>query len=400
VTLDNAIGSVAGTTNARPNRVIPVLAALALVLVWTLNLGSIQPNRIVPGEGFGLMAALGGSGALAITLGLLGAILLALLPLPRRFAWLAALLALSLAWLPVLLSVFAAQHLPSNAPYARTSIGAAFWCLLFLLSLMLLEVLDRLGSSRLTRLLLLAAIVGAWSIMFSADGLASLSLVREFQARPEQFFAALGTHLALAFGAVACSLVIAFGLTLKMLASPGWRRPVLALVSFMQTIPSLAVFGLLIAPLSALSNHFPLLQELGIHGIGWAPAALALVAYSLLPMVRNNYVALCGIAPTLLNAGRGMGMSERQLFFKLKLPLALPVMIEGVRITTVQAIGLTAVAALVGAGGFGTFIFQGLGQAAMDLVLLGALPTVMLALVADAALSLLASALKPSNPAH
>ena len=386
--------------SARPNRVIPVLAALALLLVWTLNLGSIQPNRIVPGEGYGLLAALGGSGALIVTLGLLSAMLVALLPLPRRFAWLAILLALALAWLPSLLSILAAQHLPDNAPYARTSIGAAFWCLLFLLSLMLLEALDRLGSRRLPRLLLMAAIVSAWSVMFSADSLASLSLVREFQSRPEQFFGALSTHLALAFGAVACSLVIAFGLTLKMLVSPRWQRPILALVSFLQTIPSLAVFGLLIAPLSALSNHFPLLQELGIRGIGWAPAALALVAYSLLPMVRNNYVALTGIAPTLLNAGRGMGMSERQLFFKLKLPLALPLMIEGVRITTVQAIGLTAVAALVGAGGFGTFIFQGLGQAAMDLVLLGAIPTVVLALVADAALSLLAGAFKPANQAH
>ncbi len=390
----------ANAGNARPNRVIAVLAALSLLLVWTLNLGSIQPNRIAPGEGYGLLTALGTNGALLVTIGLLGVMLLALLPLSRRFTWLAAVLTLALAWLPVLLSVFAARHLPDNAPYARTSIGAAFWCLLFLLSLMLIETQDRLGSRRLPRLLLLTAIVCAWSVIFSTGGLVSLSLVREFQTRPEQFFDALGTHLALALGAVTCSLLIACGLTLKMLASPCWQRPILALVGFLQTIPSLALFGLLIAPLSALSNHFPLLQEFGIRGIGWAPAALALVAYSLLPMVRNNYVALTGIAPTLLNAGRGMGMSERQLFFKLKLPLALPVMIEGVRITTVQAIGLTAVAALVGAGGFGTFIFQGLGQAAMDLVLLGAIPTVILALVADAALSLLAGAVKPANQIH
>ena len=133
-------------------------------------------------------------------------------------------------------------------------------------------------------------------------------------------------------------------------------------MSFLQTIPSLAVFGLLIAPLSALSSALPFLQDLGIRGIGWAPALLALIAYSLLPMVRNTFVAITEVPESLADAARGMGMNEHQVFYQLKLPLALPVMIEGVRITTIQAIGLTAVAALIGAGGFGGFIFQGLGR--------------------------------------
>lgn len=152
----------------------------------------------------------------------------------------------------------------------------------------------------------------------------------------------------------------------------------------------------MIAPLGALSLAFPFLQSLGIRGIGWAPALLALIAYSLLPMVRNTFVAITEVPENLADAGRGMGMTDRQLFFQLKLPLALPVIIEGVRITTIQAIGLTAVAALIGAGGFGAFIFQGLGQAAMDLVLLGALPTIALALLADALFTMLADSLKPT----
>ena len=113
-------------------------------------------------------------------------------------------------------------------------------------------------------------------------------------------------------------------------------------------------------------------------------------------MVRNTFVALTEVPESLADAARGMGMNEHQVFYQLKLPLALPVMIEGVRITTIQAIGLTAVAALIGAGGFGGFIFQGLGQAAMDLVLLGALPTIALALLADALLTMLAASLKPT----
>jgi len=378
-----------------PNRVLPVLGVLALALVWFLDLGVIQPNRIVPGTGHGLLSAVGGIGAGLVTVILAGCVLMSLLPVRRRYLPLLVLVGLSLALMPLLLDVFASRHLPENAPYARSSIGAGFWCLLFLLSLMLIEILGRLGSGRGLQLLILAAICGSWLWMLQGDGLESLSLVREFNARPEKFEQALWTHLALAFGAVSISACLAFVLALKMIRSTAWRRPILGAVSFLQTIPSLAVFGLLIAPLSALAAAFPALQAMGIRGIGWAPALLALVAYSLLPMVRNTFVALTEVPETLADAGRGMGMNEKQLFFKLKLPLALPVIVEGVRITTIQAIGLTAVAALIGAGGFGSFIFQGLGQAAMDLVLLGALPTIALALLADALLTMLADSLKP-----
>ncbi|MCK7547880.1 ABC transporter permease [Marinobacter koreensis] len=378
------------------NRVIAALGLLALALVWLLDLGAIQPNRIVPGTGHGLVSAVGWGGAALVTSALAGAILLAVLRVRGRYLLLLALIGLSLALLPLLLEVFASRHLPEDSPYARSSVGAGFWCLLFLLSLMLIEVVGQLGRRRGLQLLLVVVIGSSWVVFLQSDGLESLSLVREFNARPAKFEQALWTHLTLAFGAVTISAVLAFGLALKMMRSPAWQRPILGLVSFLQTIPSLAVFGLLIAPLSALVAAFPALESLGIRGIGWAPALLALIAYSLLPMVRNTFVALTEVPEELADAGRGMGMNERQLFFKLKLPLALPVIIEGVRITTIQAIGLTAVAALIGAGGFGSFIFQGLGQAAMDLVLLGALPTIVLALLADALLTMLAASFRPA----
>ncbi len=384
---------------APPNRVIPVLGGLALVLIWLLDFGSIQPNRIVPGTGYDLLAALGWMGAGLVTLSLGLSVLFALVPLPARYSILLALTAGALAGLPMLLAVFASRHLPEASPYARSSVGAGFWCLLFLLSLMLIEILGRLQVRRRLQLLLVGLICGSWMLLLRSDGLESLSLVREFNAHSGEFVQALRMHLALALGAVTISAGLAFALALKMIRSPRWQRPILGAVSFLQTIPSLAVFGLLIAPLSALVAAFPWLQTLGIRGIGWAPALLALVAYSLLPMVRNTYVALTEVPEHLADAARGMGMNERQVFFRLKLPLAMPVIIEGVRITTIQAIGLTAVAALIGAGGFGTFIFQGLGQAAMDLVLLGALPTIALALLADTLLSMLATSLKPVSAA-
>lgn len=379
-----------------PNRVLPALALLALGLVWGLDLGAIQPNRIVPGTGHGLLSALGWPGAALVTAVLVSTGALALAPLRHRYTIILVLVSLALALLPLAPELLASRHLPADAPYARSSLGAGFWCLLFLLCLMLVEVTGRLNAGRWLQLTLLLLVAGSWLVLLQRDGLESLSLMREYHARPDKFSQALWTHLALAFGAVAISAVMAFALALKMIRAPGWQRPILGAVSFLQTIPSLAVFGLLIAPLSALSNAFPFLQSLGIRGIGWAPALLALIAYSLLPMVRNTFVALTEVPESLADAGRGMGMNERQLFLRLKLPLALPVMIEGVRITAIQAVGLTAVAALIGAGGFGAFIFQGLGQAAMDLVLLGALPTVALALAADALLTMLANSLRPA----
>jgi osmoprotectant transport system permease protein len=156
-------------------------------------------------------------------------------------------------------------------------------------------------------------------------------------------------------------------------------------------VPSIALFGLLLVPLSALAAAFPGLAALGIGGIGMAPAIIALILYSLLPVVRNGVAGLAGVDAGVIDAARGMGMSRRQLFWQVELPLAMPLLLAGLRIVIVQAIGLAVVAALIGAGGLGTFVFEGLGQYAADLVLLGALPAIGLALAADFLLQSLAA---------
>ena len=140
----------------------------------------------------------------------------------------------------------------------------------------------------------------------------------------------------------------------------------------------------MIAPLSALSFAFPVLREFGIRGVGATPAIIALIIYSLLPIVRNTYVGLRQLDPAVIDAGLGMGMSRPQVFRRIEVPLAAPLVLEGVRTASVQAVGNTAIAALIGAGGLGWFIFQGLGQAAADLIILGAIPVIILALVVDA----------------
>jgi osmoprotectant transport system permease protein len=118
------------------------------------------------------------------------------------------------------------------------------------------------------------------------------------------------------------------------------------------------------------------------------------VLYSLLPVVRNTEAGICGVDPGVIDAARGMGLTPTQILWRIELPLGMPVFLAGLRIVTVQAIGLTVVAALIGAGGLGSFVFEGLGQYAADLVLLGALPAIGLALAADFLLQSLAAWLR------
>ncbi|PMR81420.1 ABC transporter permease [Halomonas urumqiensis] len=370
---------------------------LAACAAW-LGLASVSvaPNRIVPGTAYLAAEAVGWPLALAGCLPMLAVAGLAWRPDERSLRLSLAVVLGLMMWLPLWLAINAMLLIDPDMPQSRLGIGPAVWLLLFLLALALIELRTRLALSRLAGWGLVVPILVTWALCL-AWWLAPLALVREYQARSAQFLAAIGHHLALVGAAVGASLVLGVALALAMRRHERLERLGFGVLNFLQTIPSLALFGLLLAPLAWLSANQPWLAALGVSGIGWAPALLALIAYSLLPMVRNTFVALEGVDPGVIEAARGMGMSRSQVFLQVRLPLALPVLLEGVRITTVQAIGLAAVAALIGAGGLGTFIFQGLGQAAMDMVLLGALPILAMALIADALLGALASRLRDGS---
>src|SRR5262249_7008984 len=174
---------------------------------------------------------------------------------------------------------------------------------------------------------------------------------------------------------------------------PRLRAGVLGTLNLIQTIPAIALFGILMAPLGALAGAVPLAAALGIRGIGAAPAVVALFLYSLLPIVANTIAGLKRVSPATVEAASGMGMTPWQVLTGVELALALPVILTGIRIVLVQNIGLVAIAALIGGGGLGTFIFQGIGQTAIDLVLLGAIPIVVLAFSAAVLLDALVEVL-------
>ena len=135
-----------------------------------------------------------------------------------------------------------------------------------------------------------------------------------------------------------------------------------------------------------------------MQGIGLLPAVIALTLYALLPVVHGLASGLQQVDPAVIDAAAGMGLNPRQRFWQVELPLALPVLWSALRLTTVQLIGLAVVAALIGAGGLGAIVFQGLLSSALDLVLLGVVPVVALALAVDAGFDLIATALAPAGP--
>jgi osmoprotectant transport system permease protein len=160
------------------------------------------------------------------------------------------------------------------------------------------------------------------------------------------------------------------------------RSVVLSIVGLLQTVPSLALLGLLVLPLALL----------GLPGIGPLPAVIALTLYALLPIVRSTYLGLSHVDPAVVDAGRGMGMNRGQLLARVEAPLAIPLVIDGIRAAAVMSIGIAAVVAFVGVATLGVLIIQGLGFQADDLILLGAVPMVIMAVGVDAALRALGRA--------
>jgi osmoprotectant transport system permease protein len=368
------------------NHVVPVLILAAVIAASTCGFISVAPNRLVSGEPVALWLA--ADTRLTAALAVLGALLLATaFAPPNRAAQLAAAAVATTLVVVVLAAAGQAAHAQaaSASKLARVSLGAAFWIMLGAAGLAVLDGLQRARVRILVQLAAVIIIAAGFTVMVEAGLFDALSLAHEYRTREAQFSGALIRHIELVAIAVGAAVLIGFPLGVAAVRRPNRQAPLFAVLNLLQTIPSIALFGLLIVPLSALASGVPSLAALGIGGIGVAPALIALVLYALSPVVRSTVVGvgLSGVDRGVVDAARGMGMTQRQRFWQVELPLSAPVLLAGLRIVTVQAIGLAVVAALIGAGGLGSFVFQGLGQYAADLVLLGALPAIGLALAAD-----------------
>lgn len=189
-------------------------------------------------------------------------------------------------------------------------------------------------------------------------------------------------HLWLVGLSTAFAILVGVPLGILIAQRPKFNKPVLASANIIQTIPSLALFGFLLPVpwLGARSDRL---------------AILALTLYALLPIIRNTYTGICGVDPAVVEAARGMGLTQSQLLFQVQLPLAASVILSGIRIAVVISVGLATIAAAIGAGGLGEFIFRGLAMVDDRVILAGAIPAAILALAADVTVGFVERRLRP-----
>jgi osmoprotectant transport system permease protein len=373
------------------DRVLLTLCCLGSAALFSAFLTHAD-NRLANGAALSLWRAPWPSAAAIIAA--LAALFVLSFPAPEKSRAWAALLAGAALFFACLAGAghFAGVLALAAKPAARTSLGPAFWILVAAALLSMLDGAQRAGLSLALAATIAAMLAAGFALMAGQGAFANLALAIEFAGHRAEFAQQLWRHLALVGAAVALALIFSFPLTALALRRADARGLVFASLGIVQTIPSIALFGALIAPLSALGARFPLAREIGIDGTGPAPAIIALTLYSLAPLVRIFVTGISEVAPEPKEAATGLGFNRRQLLFAVELPLALPALISGLRVVVIQAIGLATVAALIGAGGLGVFVFQGIGQYALDLVLLGAIPVILLALAADLSFQMLLAA--------
>lgn len=455
---------------SRLNRVTLLAALIGLLTLlpvvgpgWLL----LKANRLLAGDVVGAFALPGGlSPALLAVWALLLAVSFV------RFqgrAWAGALLTAAALVLTVLLVGRGADGLlagSSDPERARVSLQGGVWLTLLAYYIGIFGALgDAPGaSSRVRALLVLPGLVVA-AVLIGTGTLSSLALAQELRVQGGDFTAELLRHVALAGTSVLLAALIGVPAAVWAARRAEAARLVLPVASFVQTIPSLALFGIMLLPLARLGSSVTVgqallfclagglltasvgvlvrraagrskgalvlaalavallpvlllsvmvavflnglfvalfsldwgavsvprslgepLSSLGVRGIGTAPALIALTLYAFLPIIRNTYTGLNEVPAAATEAGRGMGMSPGQILRRVELPLALPLIVEGLRASAVLTVGITTVAFLIGAGGLGTFIERGISQGVPDLILLGALPIIGLALLVDALL--------------
>lgn len=390
------------------NRVLLLLVATGIAAASGLAFLSYAPNRLLSGTGISLAqvvnAADGRFTAFALVATLVPALMVGAGVFVRPTRATQFCVALTAAWLLAGLTWVAAEHAawlatssPNAQSIARTSFGGAFWILAALAWLAASDAISRLGLKSGWRLAANAAVILPVVTMIATGALNQLSLLKEYINRKDVFDAALLQHVQLVMTSLAFALLVGVPLGIASVRNGKIMRKLrpslFATLGIIQTIPSIALFGLLMAPLALLAASVPVLAEWGIKGVGVTPAVIALALYTLLPVVRSTAAGLDQVPRPVVDAALGMGLSPRQIFWQVEVPLALPVLLAGLRVATVQIIGMAVVAALIGAGGFGAIMFQGLSGGALDLVLLGVVPVAAMALLVDGLLKAVALSL-------
>lgn len=368
--------------------VMTIIAAIALLLPFA----NFRPSRIGQARGVAFLEALPSGLAWTSLVLLVLALVFVLRRTGPRLRLTLAVAALVL--LGILIGFAPDTLIPAGNARPRVGPAAGFWLIAFSFAIILTDALVKLSLRPTQRVVALLVALAFFAAFLLSGHWSGLSIMKEYVTNGSDFPSNAIRHIFLALASLAGALVVGLPLGLVCQRSQGLRGVILPVLNMIQTIPSLALFGLMIAPLTFLSKAYPFLGEIGVHGTGPSPALIALFLYALLPVVSNTAIGLDSVPATVVDAARGMGMTKWQRLFQVELPLAFPVILTGVRIVLVQNIGLATIAAWIGGGGFGVYVQNGMGATAIDLVLLGAIPTIALAFSAAIILDAIVDALK------
>lgn len=367
------------------DKILLLLSFTGAVAFAFIALVEHKPNRISQGTKYLSFNFLG---SLAIIILILWFILMAISFCEKEYKnivifMVTSLLTLALFWC---LQASTGKYI-SGDPSSRISLSAGFYIQIFCIYLIFATYTQRIKEYKFIKSLSFLIIFLTLLYLMISGKFDDLSLIKEYNIKKTQFYNNLRIHGLLTLGSVITGSIIAIPLGFLAYSRRRFEGKIMVPLSIIETIPSLSLFGILLVPLSRL-GRLSFFDTIGVSGIGWAPAYIALTLYTLLPIARNTLMGFYSVEKGVIEAAKGMGMSNKQILKKIELPLAFPVIFTGIRIAFNQTIGGAVLAGLVGGGGMGTFVFLGLGEASPDLILLGVLPIVFFTVLFDHILKL------------
>jgi osmoprotectant transport system permease protein len=351
-----------------------------IVLILTLYLlpiGSFKPNRVFSGSDFYAWDIFTYEHIIILFVLLMAGFS----QLTERFKLLKSVYSIVLVLFPIYL-IYLIQTYTFSGEYdvsvARISMHVASY-------LSIIGVYLLISTLSYPKLKIFLSILGIM-FAFTFGMYEMLGISKEFFNRRETFNIEIMRHLTLSLSSLLFAIVPSLYLGYQSTKHAKLREWIMGIINGFQVAPTLSLLALMMIPLSFLSQEFPFLRSIGIKGIGFFPSFIVLTLYALLPITSNTYTGFKQIDSSILDSAKALGLSRLQILFKVSFPLALPVILSGIRTALTQNIGNTILAGLVGGGGLGSIIFLGLSQSATDLILLGSIPVVFMALFSDVVL--------------